>query len=248
MNNIKKNLKKDIKKIFSNKNMKIIIPAIVLIVLLIVVFIYLREYQFNNYRNKKEYEFYQYYGEEKIEYEATVSFNKKEVIKAFVPKEYKINYDSRPIYYLDEEINNVIFPSNMIIILPLKREFQYKIPEFSYIEKVGSLQYITFEEYHKNIDHYVLYDGEDLYFFSDGVTFTLNGEEITLSPLSYVVDKLNEFSYYDYESDTFKTYETREEVIVSNEYYTVNVSNDNVEYLGEKLLLTSNFDFLNNLN
>lgn len=241
-------MKNKLKEILNQKNMKIIIPVIVLLVLLIIVFIYLKIYQYNNYRNKQDYTFYQYIGDNKFEFDATISFNKKEVIKAFELKDYKLNYDSTPIYYLDKDINKVILPSNMIIVLPLKKEFQYKTPEFTYVEKVGNIQYMNFEDYHKNIDHYVLYDGADLYFFSDSVTFTINGEEVTLSPLSYVKDALNEFSYYDYEKDTYVTLETTEEVIASNEYYTVNLSNDYINYFGERILLTSNFDFLNTLN
>ena len=241
-------MKNKIKEIFNQKNMKIIIPVIVLLVLLIIVFVYLRIYQYNNYRNKQDHTFYQYIGDKKFEFDATISFNKKGVIKAFELKDYKLNYDSTPIYYLDKEIKKAILPSNMIIVLPLKKEFQYKIPEFTYVEKVGNIQYMNFEDYHKNIDHYVLYDGADLYFFSDSVTFTINDEEVTLSPLSYVKDALNEFSYYDYEKDKYVTLETTEEVIASNEYYTVNLSNDYINYFGERILLTSNYDFLNTLN
>ena len=242
------NIKEKAKQIFTNKNMKIIIPSIVLIVLLIVVFIYLREYQYNNYRDKKNYQFYQYFGELKLEYEATVSFNKKKVIKAFVPKEYKVNYGSRPIYYADEDIDNVIFPSDMMIILPVKRDFLYKTPEFTYMEKVNNIQYLTFEDYHKNIDHYILYDGDDLYFFSDSVTFTINDEEITLSPLSYVIDTPDEFSYYDYATDTYKTYTNFNEIVLTNDYYKVNVSEDYLNILGEQVLLTTDIGFLNTLN
>ena len=62
----------NIKKIFDKKNMKIIIPAIVLLALLIVLFIYLREYKLNNYRDKQDKELYQYVTNNKIEYTATI--------------------------------------------------------------------------------------------------------------------------------------------------------------------------------
>ena len=238
------NIKSKILKLFNNKNMKIIIPSIVLFVLLIVVIVYFSIYRYNNYRDKKDIDLYQYFGEQKVEYKATVSYNKKKVIKAFEPHEYKINYESIPIYYNNEEDDNVIFPSQMSIIQPLKKNFQLKIPEFSYIEKANSIHYLTFEDYNKNIDHYIMYDGNDLYFFSDSVSFIINGEEVTLSPLSYVVASLNEFSYYDYESDTYRRYDNKDAIILHNEYYTINVSNDNIEYFGDRLLLTGNFDYL----
>ena len=75
-----------------------------------------REYKLNNYRDKQDKELYQYVTNNKIEYTATISYNKKNVIKGFVPKEYSINYDSTPIYFKEE--SKVILPKDMAIILP----------------------------------------------------------------------------------------------------------------------------------
>lgn len=244
MNKIKENTKK----IFTNYNMKIIIPVIVLLVLLIVLFIYFKVYQYNNYRDKKDFSFYQYFYDLKVEYDATVSFNKKKEIKGFSPKMYKINYGSFPIYYSDEEINNVIFPDEMMVILPLKKEFLYKIPEFSYVEKANTIQYLTFEDYHKNIDHYILYDGDDLYFFSDSVNVVIDEKQVVLSPLSYVIKTPDEFSYYDYETDTYMTYSTYDNIVLTNDYYSLNVTEDYITILGENLLLNTKLDYLNTLN
>ena len=245
----------NLKKILDNKNIKLIIPLIVLFALLIISFIYLREYKYNNYRNKKDIMFYQYFGEAKIEYEATVSYNKKDVIKSFAPKQYKINYDSYPIYRVKDEEekeeknkkSTIILPSEMNIIFPLKNLTQNKIPEFSYIETTNTIHYLTFEDYHKNIDHYVLYDGNNLYFFSDSVTFKIKDEEITLSPLSFIEHSKERFSYYDYETDTYKEYNHSEQVIVSNEFYEINTKNDNIEYFNKKILLVNDFSYLETL-
>ena len=241
-----KKMKSKISKILNNKNTKIIIPIIVLIVLLIIVFIYLREYKYNRYRNKEDDSFYQYFAGEKVEYEATISYNRDNEIKAFVPKIVKITYNSIPIYYKEEQ--KVIFPNEMNIIFPLKNKSQSKIKEFSYIEKVNNINYLTFEDYRNNIDHYVIYDGNSIYFFSDSVTFTVNGEIITLSPMSYIVAKQNELNYYDYGKAEFVKIETSKEIIVTNDYYTINVTNDYVDYQNSKLMLTSNFDFLSVLS
>ena len=235
-------MKNKINNLLDKKSLKIIIPVIVLLVLLIIVFIYTREYQYNRYRDKQVHSFYQYFAGQKVEYDATVSFNKEKVIKGFVPEEIKINYETIPIYYKD--VNKVIFPSVMSVVFPLKKDFQWKIPEFSYIEKVNNLTYLTFEDYNTNIDHYVIYDGKNLYLFSDSVTFTINNEEVTLSPLSYVIAKPNEFSYYDYETDTYKIYDTDESITVYNDYYQLNVTRDYFDYFGNKALLTGDFEFL----
>lgn len=240
--------KEQIKKIFTDKNMKVIIPIITLIVLLIVVFIYWSVYKYNNYRNKQNINFYQYFAGSKIEYESTVSFNKKKVIKAYVPKTYTVNFDSTPAYATGIDDDIVVFPSNMSIVFPIKSGQQFKTPEFSYIKKINDLQYLTFEDYHKNIDHYFLYDGKDLYFFSDEVTFTANGKEIKLSPLSYLIATNGDVRYYDYETDTFDYISTNEIITVSNKYYTVNVTNDNIVYPNDVRLLISNFDYLNILD
>lgn len=241
-------IKEIMKKIFTKRNTKIVIPAIVLLALFIIIFIFIKEYQYNNYRDKQDIKLYQYISEEKFEYEATISFNKDKVIKGFVPKEYKINYNAIPIYYADEKTDKVIFPNNMIVILPIKNESQYKIPEFTYVEKINNIQYLRFEDYHKNIDHYILFDGADIYFFSDSVTFTIGDEEITLSPLSYVDASSDEFKYYDYETDTYKVYNPTEDIIVSNDYYEINVTRNSLIFLGESGIIANNFDFLNTLN
>lgn len=231
-----------IKNIFNKNNLKIIIPSIVLLVLLIVLFIYLKEYQINNYRDKLDNKFYQYFDEDKLEYTAEISFNKKKVIKAFVPKEYNINFDSTPIYYSEQ--SKVILPKNMNLILPLKKKNQYKITEFTYIEKINNIFNLVNDNYNKNIDHFILYDGKDLYLFSDSVTFKLNGKDITLSPLSYLIAYPDTLIYYDYELDTYNKVSNTNEIIISNDYYKLNVSYDNIEYPNNKTILTSNIDYL----
>ena len=233
-------MKNSFNKILNNKNVKIIIPLIALVVIAIVLIVYFREYQYNNYRNKTNHEFYQYFSGLKVEYEASLSLNKDKEIKGFVPKDLTINYESIPIYFKDEK--KVIFPSELSIIFPLKNN-TYKIKEFSYLQQINNIHYLTFEDYYKNLDHFILFDGNNLYFFSDSVSFKVNNEVITLSPMSYVIANPNEFSYYDYESDVYNTLELSD-VTLSNEYYSINVSNDYVVYQTQKMLLSNDLGFL----
>lgn len=238
-------MKTKLSKILNNKNAKIIIPSIVLLVLLIIVFIYLKEFKYNRYRNKQDDSFYQYLAGEKTEYEATISLNRDNEIKAFVPKGISIKFGSTPIYYKEEE--KVIFPNEMNIVFPLKNKSQAKTKEFSYVKKVNNLYYLTFEDYKNNIDHFILHDGKNLYFFSDSVNFVIDNENIELSPLSYIVATQNELSYYDYEKDEFKTYDINKEILVTNKYYTLSVSYGYIDYSGSKLLLTSDLSYLSYL-
>ena len=231
-----------IRDIINKKNLKVVIPIIVLIVLLIVIFIYLRVYKINNYRDKSENTFYQYFDSEKLEYTAKISLNKNKVIKSFVPDDYNINYDSTPIYFSNEK--KVIFPSDMNLILPLKRKNQYRITEFTYIEKINNIFKLISDDYNKNLDHFVLYDGKDLYLFSDSVTFILNGDNITLSPLSYIIAYPDRLVYYDYENDLYNDFYNSDEIVVYNDYYSLSVSYDYLEYSNNKTILTGNLDYL----
>lgn len=231
-----------INKILNNKNTKILIPIIVLIVIVIVLIIYFKEYKYNNYRNKVEEEFYQYLSGQKMEYTSSVAFNKNNEIKEFNPKNLNINYGSIPIYY--KNYKKVIFPNEMSIIFPIKSKSQFKLEEFSYIEKVNNIYYLTNSYYHKNIDHFIIYDGDGLYLFSDEVSFNILGNTINLSPMSYVISRKNSFSYYDYEKDIYNSYETDNSIVLSNDYYKVNVSEDFIEYQDDKMLLTNDLDFL----
>lgn len=237
----------NIKKIFNDKNIKIIIPVIVLVVLMIVIFVYLGINKYNNYRDKQEYNIYQYFAGKRFDYESVVSFDRNKVIKDFEIKKYNVIYDSVPFYVNEKDTDMVIFSDRMSIIFPLKTQRQYKIPEFSYIKKINDIHYLTFEKYNKNLDHYVLYDGGNLYFFSDSINFKVNGKEVTLSPFSYLVSSQSELKYYNYEKDEFTTIEISEPLIVSSEYYTINVTNDTLDYKDNKLLLTNDFDNFQNL-
>lgn len=234
----------NIKKIFNKNNLKIIIPVIVFIVLLIVLIIYLREYKINNYRNKEDSLLYQYVTDSKLEYTSSISYNKNKVIKAFVPYEYNIKYDFTPIYF--KEKDRVIFTNDMSIILPLKKVNQYKITEFTYIEKKGNVINLINDNYRKNIDHFIMYSGNGLYFFSDSVSFMLNGEVITLSALSYVIVKPDKFSYYDYDTDTYNivSIDTSDVIVMYNDFYKLNISYSKIEYANSFTLLTNNFDYL----
>ena len=77
----------------------------------------------------------------------------------------------------------------MNAIFPMKNQYQAKTKEFSYIEKNNNINYLVFEDYNKNSDHFILFDGNNLYFFSDSTSFTVNNKTITLSPMSYIIVK-----------------------------------------------------------
>ena len=100
------------------------------------------------------------------------------------------------------------------------------------------------------LNHYFLYDGKDLYFFIENVKLKYNNEEVTLSAFSYVIVKSGKYvAYYDKKNDVYKTIElSNNEVIVSNDYYTVNLASDMIDYQGTNVVLTSGIENLNTID
>ena len=86
-----------LKKFFHEKY-KILIPIMVVFVLLITLYFLYREYKYDNYRDKRETEVYQYFGGIRTDYTAIITYNLKESIVDINPKDKKIEYDGTPIY------------------------------------------------------------------------------------------------------------------------------------------------------
>lgn len=236
-----------IKKIIK-ENYKIIIPITLMIVIFIAFFVYYRVSVSNNYHIDTEEQVYQYFYEEKYEYTSIISKNKKDVIVDFQPQEIKINLDSTPIYYQDKEI--VILPKDMSVVMPTLSCAEYLTKGYSYITYEKGIYTLTSERYNKKLNHYFLYDGIDLYFFIESVTLTVGQEEVKLSPFSYIIARYGkDITYYDKQTDTFKTINTTEnDTKIENEYYTVYVSKDTIDYQGTSILLTSDIENLNTID
>lgn len=231
---------------FIKKRYNILIPVFLLIVIAIAITLFAREYKNNRYSETKEETVYQYFSGVKMEYIAKISRNKNKAILNYEPEEKMVNLDSTPIYIKDSNV--VIFPKEMSIIFPLKTR-EYKLPALSEIYKENDLFYININRLTKTFDHYFLYDGKNTYFFPDKVVVTVGDKEIELSPMSYLSCSYRNFlEYYDRESDTFKQIlVTTEEVLVSTDYMTIDVSSDRIVYKDNFSLLTSDFSALSKI-
>lgn len=202
----------------------------------------------NKYHIDTKEKVYQYFYDKKYEYTTLVSKNKKQEIIDLKPQEVKVNLDSTPVYYQKEDI--VIFPKDMSVVMPTLSCAEYLAKGYSYISFKDGIYTLTTNRYHKKLNHYFLYDGSDLYFFIEKVTLTINGEKIKLSPYSYVIAKYNNYiSYYDKETDTYKTINTTSnDTKVESEYYTIYVEKDTIDYYGTNILLTSAIENLNTID
>ena len=184
------------------ENYKIIIPIALMLVIFIAFLVYYKVMISNNYHIDTEEKVYQYFYDQKYEYTATVSKNKKDVIVDFKPQDITINLDSTPIYYQDKDV--VILPSNMSVVMPTLSCAEYLSIGYSYITYENKTYTLTTNRYQNRLNHYFLYDGLDLYFFIEPVTLTVGQEEIKLTPFSYVIAKYGKYiTYYDKKTDFF---------------------------------------------
>lgn len=230
------------------ENYKIIIPITLILVIFIAFLIYYKVSISSDYRIDKEEKVYQYFYDKKYEYNSIISKNRKAVIVDFKPQEINVNLDSTPVYYKNKDI--VILPKDMSVVMPTLSCAEYLAKGYSYITYKNGTYNLTTERYDKKLNHYFLYDGLDLYFFIEPVTLTVDQSEIQLTPLSYVIAKYGKYiSYYDKKTDTFKTIETTDNNIkIKNEYYSIYVSRDMIDYQGTNIILTSSIENLNTID
>ena len=225
---------------FCQENYKILIPVMVGIVLLVTVFFLYREYKYDNTRNKKEFSVYQYFGGMKSEYTAIVTYNLKEAIVDLKAKDKKIEYDSIPVYYKDNE--NVLFPNEMTIVFPLRDGSQYRLYKYATYYKEDNLHYIKNNINTGEYNYFFLYDGKDVFFFPEETTLKINNKEYKkLGERSYVtVVGGATLIYYDTATDTSEVIELDgDTVTVVNDNMDVNVSERYFLSFGKKILLFS---------
>ena len=229
---------------FLKENYKIIIPICLMLVLFISFMVYFKLTMDSNYKIETKEKVYQYFNDKKYEYTSIISKDRKEVIIDVKPQDINLSLDSTPVYYKNENI--VVFPKDMSVVMPTLNCAEYLSKGYSYITYENGIYNLTTNKYNKRLNHYFLYDGNDLYFFIEPVTLTIDGEEIKLSPLSYLIAKYNKYiSYYDKKTDTYKTIDiTDENSTIKNEYYTVYINKDTLAYHGGNYLLTSGIENL----
>ena len=128
---------------FIKEKYNILIPVFLGVVILIALFLYGREYRNNRYAYEKEQDVYQYFSKNKIEYKATISRNRKDVVLDIKSKDFNVSLDSTPIYIKDSD--KVIFPKEMSAVFPIK-DRQYAVNALTEIYKKNDLYYINQKE------------------------------------------------------------------------------------------------------
>jgi len=217
---------------------RILIPIMVVLVLLITTFFLYREYQFANKRNKEEVKVFQYFSSEKLDYTGIFTYNLKNLIVDFVPKDATIIDNKLPIYY--EDMSKVVFPVEMSIVFPLRDGRQYKLYKYATYYNQDGVHFIKNNEDVGNYKDFFLFNGKDTFFFPDEVVLKIGDKEYKkLGSMSYVrvVGGLT-LIYYDTATDSAEMIELDgKKVTVNNEFITVNISDKYFYSFGHKLLL-----------
>lgn len=191
--------------------------------------------------------FYQYFAGRKVTYEGTITLENRKNITQITSEEQKIQLDSTPLYYVDEE--KVIFPQNMAIVYPMRNGLMYKMNRFSKIKQIQESIYLEENEENKILENIFLYDGNDLYFFLEDSNIRVGEETYELSPLSYVTVQYNgNVEIYNKAKDEYTILEgTYKDVMAETEFYKINLSIDAIQYGEKQQLLIKNVDKLQNI-
>ena len=232
---------------FVVNNYKILIPIVLLLVVFlgfIIYFIVSRTFPFSEVEVSS---YYQYFGDEKVVYDAEVTKDRKGVITEINPVGKYIQYDSTPIY--DSSSDVVIFPSDMSVVAPILNCSEYLAKSYSYIKYENKRYSLITENYNQYLGHYFFYDGEDLYFFIEDFTLVVGDERVELGPFSYVIAKDDEIVYYNREKDELKSIEKSTlDVYVENDYYKIYIGADYIDYSGQRVILTSDLSYLSTID
>lgn len=223
--------------------MKYIAPILLIIILVAVYLIWTN-------LNKVEIEnqaLYQYLAGQKFEYEGRLEFRRNGTMSKLTFQNREVNLDSTPLYYSKQK--RIIFPTKMAIVYPLEQGLMYKLNSFSILTQNQYGTYLVQKNKEKKLDHCFLYDGEDLYFFPDQVTITLNDQQVIVPAFSYVVVHYRQtLEIYNYEKDLYQTIGIgSQDIIASHPDYQVNLSIDALNMNAKEQLLIKNIDYLKNL-
>lgn len=222
---------------FCKEKYKVLIPVMVAFVLLLTMFFLYKEYQYDNTRNKKEEMVYQYFGGDRVEYTAILTYNLRDNIIDIEGKDKKVRYDSTPVYYQNED--KVLFPKQMTIVFPYKKA-QYKLYKYATFYVQDEAYFIKNNIDVGYYDDFFLYDGKNMFFFPDEVTIKLEGKDYKkLGAGSYVsVVGGTTLIYYDTTTEISETIELiKNEVSVYNDFIDLNISEKYYNSFRSKIIL-----------
>lgn len=222
-----------------------VIAALILIIVIVIIII-----GSLNSTTTENHDFYQWYSGQKVEYKGQLTFTRKEGLTELKATDRKVTLDSTPVYYADEN-NKVIFPEDMAIVYPNNNGMMYRINHFADItEENGDIYLETNLATKTNktkLEKAFLYDGQDLYFFLDRTTITVNGTNYEVSPLSYAIVRYKQsVEFITMKKDEYQVIDTTEtqDAKVVTDTYTINMSVDSLQTAEKEQLLIKGLSYL----
>lgn len=228
---------------------KIITTSIIaaLIVIIVIVIIIIGSL---NSTTTEDHNFYQWFSGQKVEYKGQLTFTRKEGLTELKATDRKVTLDSTPVYYADED-DKVIFPEDMAIVYPNNNGMMYRINNFADITEESGQIYLETNSATKTnktkLEKAFLYDGQDLYFFLERTSITVNGTTYEVSPLSYAIVRYKQsVEIYNYEKDEYQVIDTTEaqDAKVVTDTYTINMSVDSLQTAEKEQLLIKGLSYL----
>lgn len=223
-----------------------IIAALIVIIVIIVIIII----GSLNSTTVESHDFYQWYSGQKVEYKGELTFTRKEGLTELKATDRKVTLDSTPVYYSDEN-GKVIFPEDMAVVYPNNNGMMYRVNHFADIsEENGEIYLETNLATTTNktrLEKAFLYDGQDLYFFLERTSITVNGTTYEVSPLSYAIVRYKQsVEIYNYEKDEYQVIDTTEtqDAKVVTDTYTINMSVDSLQTAEKEQLLIKGLSYL----
>lgn len=222
-----------------------IIAALIVIIVIVIIII-----GSLNSTTVESHDFYQWYSGQKVEYKGQLTFTRKEGLTELKATDRKVTLDSTPVYYSDEN-GKVIFPEDMAVVYPNNNGMMYRINHFADITEENGEIYLETNLATKTnkskLEKAFLYDGQDLYFFLERTSITVNGTTYEVSPLSYAIVRYKQsVEIYNYEKDEYQVIDTTEtqDAKVVTDTYTINMSVDSLQTAEKEQLLIKGLSYL----
>lgn len=222
-----------------------IIAALIVIIVIVIIII-----GSLNSTTVESHDFYQWYSGQRVEYKGELTFTRKEGLTELKAKDRKVTLDSTPVYYADEN-GKVILPEDMAVVYPNNNGMMYRINHFADITEENGEIYLETNLATKTnktkLEKAFLYDGQDLYFFLERTSITVNGTTYEVSPLSYAIVRYKQsVEIYNYEKDEYQVIDTKEtqDAKVVTDTYTINMSVDSLQTSEKEQLLIKGLSYL----
>ena len=232
------------------KRKSAIITTLIIAALIVIIIVVITIIGSLNSTTVESHNFYQWYYGQKVEYNGELTFTRKEGLTELKATDRKVTLDSTPVYYTDEN-SKVIFPEDMAVVYPNNNGMMYRINHFADLTEENGEIYLETNLATKTnkskLEKAFLYDGQDLYFFLERTSITVNGTTYEVSPLSYAIVRYKQsVEIYNYDKDEYQVIDTTEtqDVKVVTDTYTINMSVDSLQTAEKEQLLIKGLSYL----